>query len=49
MDEYFAELALWFGLVWFGVSTADLASVLPDVDRFVSVGAGTTPLGFLRG
>lgn len=44
VDEYFAELALWFG-----VSTTDLTTVLPNVERFVNLGAGTAPLGFLQG
>ncbi|MFT4768731.1 MAG: hypothetical protein ACI8RN_001869 [Glaciecola sp.] len=42
VDEYFAELALWFG-----VSDGDLSTVLPNVDRFFSAGGGAKPLGFL--
>ncbi|MDP5071083.1 MAG: hypothetical protein NWQ45_09305, partial [Congregibacter sp.] len=42
VDEYFAELALWFG-----VSSGDLATVLPNIGRFFSVSAGNRPLGFL--
>lgn len=38
-DEYFADLALWFG-----VAEADLAGVLPNVRRFVPTGSGA-PLG----
>ena len=38
-DEYFADLALWFG-----VSEADLGLVLPNVRRFVPTGSGA-PLG----
>ncbi|MDX1665926.1 MAG: DUF1501 domain-containing protein [Saprospiraceae bacterium] len=40
-DEYFAELALWFG-----VSPSDLAMVLPNIGNFYSPGSGS-PLGFL--
>ena len=40
-DEYFAELAMWLG-----VSNSDLANVLPNLDRFYSVGSGA-PVGFL--
>ncbi|MEM9292699.1 MAG: DUF1501 domain-containing protein [Acidobacteriota bacterium] len=40
-DEYFAELAAWFG-----VSDSDLGTVLPNLDRFYSVGSGA-PIGFL--
>ncbi|NOX68606.1 MAG: DUF1501 domain-containing protein [Gammaproteobacteria bacterium] len=43
IDEYFAELALWFG-----VSVSDLDSVLPNVRQFYSPGDTTPPLGFLR-
>ncbi len=41
-DEYFAELALWFG-----VSPNDLAQVLPNIGNFYSIGSGNAPLGFL--
>jgi uncharacterized protein (DUF1501 family) len=41
VDEYFAELALWFG-----VSTADLPLVLPNVGRFWTPGSASPPLGF---
>ncbi len=40
-DEYFAELALWFG-----VSPGMLPDVLPNLHRFVTPGAGA-PVGFL--
>lgn len=42
VDEYFAELALWFG-----VPASDLASILPNVGRFYSAGSAQAPLGFL--
>lgn len=42
VDEYFAELALWFG-----VSAADLDQVLPNVRRFYSPESATPPMGFL--
>jgi hypothetical protein len=41
VDEYFAELALWFG-----VTPADLPLVLPNIGRFYSPGT-TPPLGFM--
>jgi len=42
VDEYFAELALWFG-----VSPSDLSTVLPNIDRFYQPGSGA-PVGFLQ-
>jgi uncharacterized protein (DUF1501 family) len=44
VDEYFAELALWFG-----VPAADLGLILPNVGRFYSAASGRPPLGFLGG
>jgi uncharacterized protein (DUF1501 family) len=44
VDELFAEIALWFG-----VPTADLDLVLPNVGRFWSASAGAPPVGFLPG
>ncbi len=41
-DEYFAEIALWFG-----ISPNDLALVLPNIGNFYSVSSGNAPLGFL--
>ncbi len=43
-DEYFAELALWFG-----VSPGDLDSVLPNIGRFTTPSLSTPPVGFLFG
>ena len=40
-DEYFAELALWFG-----VSPNDLGIIFPNLSNFYSTG-GANPLGFL--
>ncbi len=42
VDEYFAELALWFG-----VSPTELDEVLPNVRTFYSPESGGAPLGFL--
>jgi uncharacterized protein (DUF1501 family) len=42
VDEYFAELALWFG-----VSGSDLATVLPNIGSFYSPVSGGRPLGFM--
>jgi uncharacterized protein (DUF1501 family) len=43
VDEYFAELALWFG-----VPAADLELVLPNVSRFYTPGSSTPPVGFMN-
>lgn len=43
-DEYFAELALWFG-----VTPGDLDAVLPNIGRFATPSAGNPPVGFLLG
>jgi len=40
VDEYFAQLALWFG-----VPTADLELILPNIRRFWVPGSSTPPLG----
>lgn len=42
VDEYFAELALWFG-----VSPGNLANVLPRITSFYLPGV-TPPVGFMR-
>jgi uncharacterized protein (DUF1501 family) len=42
-DLYFAELARWFG-----VGDSDLTEVLPNLERFYSIGSGA-PLGFMLG
>lgn len=42
IDEFYAELALWFG-----VEASDLSLVLPNIGRFYSSGSGL-PLGFMR-
>ena len=41
-DEYFSEMALWFG-----ISPTDLSLVLPNVGNFFDPLSGSTPLGFL--
>ena len=43
VDEYFAELALWFG-----VPRSELGQVLPNIGNFYSPQSTTAPLGFLR-
>tara|TARA_R110002110_G_scaffold415561_2_gene650957 strand:- start:188730 stop:190070 length:1341 start_codon:yes stop_codon:yes gene_type:complete len=43
VDEYFAELALWFG-----VPRSQLATVLPGVGRFYAPSSTRMPLGFMR-
>jgi len=42
VDEYFAELATWFG-----VPASELDRVLPNVRSFYSPGSATPPIGFL--
>ncbi|MFT5168063.1 MAG: hypothetical protein ACI8P3_003302 [Saprospiraceae bacterium] len=42
-DEYFAELALWFG-----VSPFDLPLLLPNIGNFYTVGSGSNPIGFMQ-
>jgi uncharacterized protein (DUF1501 family) len=42
VDQYFAELALWFG-----VPAADLELVLPNIGRFYAPGSSSPPLGLL--
>jgi uncharacterized protein (DUF1501 family) len=41
-DEYFAEMALWFG-----ISPNDLSQVFPNIGNFYDVASGEKPLGFL--
>jgi uncharacterized protein (DUF1501 family) len=40
VDEYFADLALWFG-----VPAADLEIVLPNLGRFHATGSSAPPIG----
>jgi uncharacterized protein (DUF1501 family) len=42
-DQYFAELALWFG-----ASPSDLPLLLPNINRFYNPQSGTNPLGFMN-
>jgi len=42
-DEYFAELALWFGL-----SPSDLAVVFPNIGEFYDTNSPNYPIGFLQ-
>ena len=41
-DEYFAELALWFG-----ASSADLDQIFPNINNFWTPVPGGGPLGFM--
>jgi len=41
-DEYFAELALWFG-----ASSSDLDQILPNINRFWTPTTGNYPIGFM--
>jgi uncharacterized protein (DUF1501 family) len=42
VDEYFADIALWFGL-----AAGELEHVLPNIRTFYSPESGTPPLGML--
>ncbi|VAW29774.1 Protein of unknown function (DUF1501) [hydrothermal vent metagenome] len=42
-DEYFAEMALWFG-----VDPSDLSAVFPNIGRFYDTASDEMPLGFLK-
>lgn len=42
-DEYFAELALWFG-----VDRSSLPTLFPNLDRFYNLNNSGGPLGFMR-
>jgi uncharacterized protein (DUF1501 family) len=42
-DEYFAELALWFG-----VSPGELSTVFPSLHNFYDYQSGNPPLGFMN-
>lgn len=42
-DEYFAELALWFG-----VSNIDLPLLFPNLGNFYDIYGGNAPIGFLN-
>jgi len=41
-DEYFAEMALWFG-----ISPNDLSQILPNIGNFYDVSSSSKPLGFM--
>ena len=43
VDEYFAELALWFG-----VAPSELQTIFPNIGSFYDVTSGTMPIGFLN-
>ena len=43
-DEFYAELALWFG-----VASGDLAQVVPNLGRFYDATSNVAPIGFLQG
>lgn len=42
VDQYFAELAIWFG-----VGSADIDYVLPNMREFFSPSGGNAPIGFM--
>ena len=42
-DEYFAELALWYG-----VSSIDLLDIFPNLGNFYATTSGNAPIGFMN-
>jgi uncharacterized protein (DUF1501 family) len=42
-DEYFAELAMWFG-----VGDSDLNLIFPNLSNFYTTGSGSNPIGFMN-
>jgi len=42
VDEYFGELALWFG-----VAPSELSTIFPNIGNFYSAGGNSMPIGFL--
>ena len=42
VDEYFAELALWFG-----VEPSELSTIFPNIGNFYNTSSGTMPIGFI--
>ena len=42
-DEYFAELALWYG-----VQPGDLKDIFPNIGSFYNTQSNTSPLGFMN-
>ena len=42
-DEYFAEIALWFGL-----TGSDLTDVFPNLGNFYSYDPNESPVGFMN-
>jgi uncharacterized protein (DUF1501 family) len=41
-DEYFAELALWYG-----IPSSDLALLFPNIGNFYNTMSGEAPIGFM--
>ena len=42
VDEYFAELALWFG-----VAPSELSTIFPNIGNFYDASRGGMPIGFM--
>ncbi|MBC7884785.1 MAG: DUF1501 domain-containing protein [Saprospiraceae bacterium] len=42
-DEYFAEIALWYG-----VPASELVTLFPNIGYFYDTGSGSAPIGFLN-
>ncbi len=42
-DEYFGELAMWFG-----TSPSELSTIFPNIGNFYDIGSGVAPIGFMN-
>jgi len=42
-DEYFAEIAMWFG-----VENEDISTIFPNLSNFYDINSGMPPIGFLN-
>lgn len=42
-DEYFAEIAMWFGL-----QNADISNIFPNLSNFYDINSANPPIGFLN-
>jgi uncharacterized protein (DUF1501 family) len=42
-DEYFAELAGWFG-----VSNGEMSTIFPNLENFYQIGSSNLPIGFMQ-
>jgi hypothetical protein len=43
VDEYFAELAIWFG-----VAKSELSTIFPNIGNFYDTNSADMPIGFFN-